>query len=491
MKRSILSTAALILAFAAGCTDPGDTSGATSTAGAGGASTTGGGGTGGGGGGGSTTTGQGGEAGDVSAKIAALPGVTILTHEAMLSGEESFMLAIAQPVDHNDPSGPTFPQRIALHHRKWGAPTVLASTGYNLYADYEMEPTALVGGNQLLVEHRFFTPSRPDPADWHHLRIWQAASDHHRIVEIFKPLYTGEWLSTGGSKGGMTSVYHRRFFPDDVNGTIAYVAPQSYGDEDPRYLDFLQNVGDPACRGALVAFQKSVLSRRAAMTSRMIAEAGEAAYSQNGVDGALDFAVIELPFGFWQYQSAGLCASIPTDAATDDEVWAFLNIVDPPSFWGDETFLQFEPYYYQAAVELGYPAYDDSPLAGLLSVPLGADVAASQVAPGPTKDMALDGNAMPDIATWLATEGQRMLFIYGEDDPYSAAMFELGGATDAYRFTVPGGNHGASISDLPDGPRTTALAAIAAWSGVAPMPVPPEVLAKQREARMRFRPHKW
>ncbi len=84
-----------------------------------------------------------------------------------------------------------------------------------------------------------------------------------------------------------------------------------------------------------------------------------------------------------------------------------------------------------------------------------------------------------------------MLFIYGEDDPCSAAMFELGGATDAYRFTVPGGNHGASISDLPDGPRTTALAAIAAWSGVAPMPVPPEVLAKQREARMRFRPHKW
>jgi len=35
-------------------------------------------------------------------------------------------------------------------------------------------------------------------------------------------------VATGGSKGGMTAVFHRRFFPDDVDGTVPYVAPISF-----------------------------------------------------------------------------------------------------------------------------------------------------------------------------------------------------------------------------------------------------------------------
>lgn len=363
---------------------------------------------------------------------------------------------------------------------------VLASTGYHLRL-YEHEPTAILGANQLTVEHRFFEPSRPLPADWRHLRIAQAAADHHRIVEALRPLYPGKWLSTGVSKGGMTSVYHRRFYPDDVEGTVAYVAPQSYGDADPRYVDFLENVGEAACRDALRSFQIQVLSRRTEMTARMIADDGEAAYSQHGTDGALDYAVIGLPFAFWQYKEASLCGSIPPDTASDDDVWAFLNEVYGPVELADESFFAYEPYYFQAAVELGYPGVDDSHLAGLLTVPLGADVAASHVAPGPTKEMVLDAGAMPDIADWLANEGERMLFVYGEDDPYSAAAFEPGDAKDSYRFFVPGGNHGASIWDLPDADRAKALVALSTWAWVTPRPPPPEVLAAERAERLRGR----
>ena len=43
----------------------------------------------------------------------------------------------------------------------------------------------------------------------------------------------------------MTSVYHRRFYPDDVDATVAYVAPISFGAPDDRYIDFLANVGTP------------------------------------------------------------------------------------------------------------------------------------------------------------------------------------------------------------------------------------------------------
>ena len=68
--------------------------------------------------------------------------------------------------------------------------------------------------------------SAPASMDWSKLDIWQAATDHHRLVTALKPLYPARWISTGASKGGMASVYHRRFYPADVTATIAYVAPR-------------------------------------------------------------------------------------------------------------------------------------------------------------------------------------------------------------------------------------------------------------------------
>ncbi|MEZ4312726.1 MAG: S28 family serine protease [Polyangiaceae bacterium] len=419
---------------------------------------------------------------ELSEKLAAIPGMRILEHAVGLKSEQ-FVLGFLQPADHDDPDGEQFEQRISLLHRGEEAPMILGTTGYELRG-YEMEPTALLGANQLMVEQRFFSPSRPDPADWRTLRIRQAAADHHRIALALKPLYPAKWLSSGASKGGMTSVYHRRFYPDDVEGTVAYVAPQSYGDADPRYVDFLENVGPAECRGALRAFQKEVLSRREAMTAKMFELGGADAFSQLGADAALDYAVIELPFGFWQYFGESLCAKIPDATATDAAVWAFLDKVVSPSWWSDSSFFNYEPYYFQAAVELGYPGIDDSHLVGLLTVPPGADVAASQVVPGPTKEMVLDAEAMPDIADWLSSEGERMLFVYGERDPYSSAAFELGGAKDSYLFVVPEGNHGASIGDLPGPIQDTAVGVLSGWAGVLPMPVPPETLEEERRVRL-------
>ena len=65
-----------------------------------------------------------------------------------------------------------------------------AATTCNL-EPYRSEPTRLVDGNQISVEQRFFTPSRPEPADWSKLTIWQAATDHHRLVAALKPIYAG------------------------------------------------------------------------------------------------------------------------------------------------------------------------------------------------------------------------------------------------------------------------------------------------------------
>lgn len=76
--------------------------------------------------------------------------------------------------------------------------------------------------NQLAVEHRFLSPSRPAPADWATLTITQASADLH-----------------------------------------------SLGASDPRYLDFVAQLGSPKCNEALASAQRELLLRRPAMIERM------------------------------------------------------------------------------------------------------------------------------------------------------------------------------------------------------------------------------
>lgn len=421
---------------------------------------------------------------DIGDLLAMIEGLEVEEKPTDLPGYRCFVMSFIQPADHNDPGGPHFSQRLTLLHRSLGAPLVLVTAGYFINVDEPRlsEPAALLAANQLSIEHRFFVPSRPEPADWATLTIVQAASDHHRLAQAFKPIYDGAFVATGVSKSGMASVYFRRFFPDDVDATIAYVAPQSYGDADPRYLDFVAKLGDKSCRDALRDAQRELLLRRDAMTLFMQAEAQDGfTYDQHlGIDRALESAVLELPFSFWQYSDATHCADIPTLAATDQEWWDFINTFNAPAYWSDYQVEAYEPYFFQAATQLGYPAYDETPVADLLLNP-GVDVAATYVLDG--KLPALDLAAMPDIADWLASDAQRMMFLYGENDPYTAAAFAQGGASDSFTFTVPGGNHGAEILQLPASDRDQALAALQAWTGVKPQP-----LALPHAPRLRLAP---
>src|SRR6185437_130082 len=245
---------------------------------------------------------------DILAQLQRVPGLSVQERASDEPGFRYFVMRFDQPEDHLHPAGVHFEQRLTLLYRSSDAPVVFASTGYDIdetYQEYD-EPAEMLDANEILVEHRFFSPSRPSPADWSKLTIWQAAADHHAIITALRPLFSGKWISTGISKGGMTSVYHRRFFPGDVDATIAYSAPQSYGTSDPRYVTFLQQVGDPSCRAALLAFQNQVLTRRAAMKEALEDEAEDSAYTYSllGEDGTLDYSVIELAFTFWQYFDA-------------------------------------------------------------------------------------------------------------------------------------------------------------------------------------------
>lgn len=404
---------------------------------------------------------------DILVVLRGIPGVTAEEKATTLTGYRFFQIQYDQPADHQNPNGQRFKQRVTLLFRSYEAPTVLALSGYysNTWTRASRaELTAMLSANQVEVEHRFFAPSRPEPPNYDHLTVAQAAADHHRLVAALRPFLSGRWVSTGASKGGMTTVYHRRFYPGDVDASVPYVAPHSTSEADARYIPFVANDGaDPACRAQLAAFQRQVLTRRAEVKPRMTALGTK--YDRLGIDKALEHCVLELPFGFWQYQTPSRCATIPADGAPIADLYKFLSDVGQITLYGDGGVDYFMPYYYQSARQLGYPAIDEDKLKDLLLHP-GTDNPASYVPANLPKGY--DPAAMIDVGTWVKTQGRALLFVYGQYDPWTAGAFELGNAQDSYKFIVPQGNHGANLRTLAPADRDQALQILERWMGVKP-----------------------
>jgi len=160
----------------------------------------------------------------------------------------------------------------------------------------------------------------------------------------------------------------------------------------------------------------------------------------------------------------------------------FLDLVSPPSDNDDAQVAAFDAYYYQAYAQLGYPDTGATYLDPYIQF---ADAAYDGSLPTavPTYD---GGAAMRDIDQWVRTEGARLLFVYGEWDPWTGGRFDLGQATDSVSLTQPRGSHGARISRLDDADQATAHARLADWSGVTPTALQPSRarLAERREPRV-------
>ena len=292
--------------------------------------------------------------------LANIPGVTIVAERTAPPGFRFFVLSYEQPANHLSPWKGTFAQRLTLLHRSLASPMIVNTAGYNIsLSPSRSEPTQLVDGNELTIEHRFFLPSRPDPADWRDLTIFQAATDHHRVIQALKVVYNGRWLTTGRSKGGMAAVYHRRFYPGDVHGTIVYVAANDVVNQKDRYAAFLDGVGtDPDCRQRIQDFQREALLHRHEIVRLMQAAAASQGltYSILGsAERALDFHVIDWAFGFWQLGGQEFCGRIPSSEAPTAVFYGALDLVFGFAFYTDQSLMALLPATYQAATQLGLP----------------------------------------------------------------------------------------------------------------------------------------
>ncbi len=404
---------------------------------------------------------------DLIDQLQAIPGITVEQTETDTPGVTYFVLHFTQPVDHEAPDGQTFQQEVSLLHRGLDAPMIVQTSGYyDYYLDHPVELTNLLISNQISIEHRFFGASRPDPADWSKLTIKQMADDEHAIIAALRKIYPGAFLTTGGSKGGMTATYHRRFYPDDVDGSVPYVAPISFGAPDDRYTAFVDGIGPSSCRTALRAAAVEMLQRRAAMESRAGAQPGHS-YSRIAIGPAVEVSIASLEWAFWQYWGVDYCGDVPATTASDDDLFGFLDAIAPIGDSDDDQVAAFEAYYYQAYAQLGYPADNATYLEGML---LYTDADYDGALPTPDLPAYDEGAAMTDIDQWVQTEGDRLLFIYGEFDPWSGGKYSLGAATDSLLLVQAEGSHGSRINRLADADRDLAFAKLEAWTGVKPLP---------------------
>ncbi|MBP9085577.1 MAG: multidrug transporter [Kofleriaceae bacterium] len=406
---------------------------------------------------------------DILSRLKAVPGLIVDELNTEVPGYRAFALGFDQPVDHAKPSQ-RFVQHATLLHRDTTAPLIVATTGYWDYIrDRRVELTRLVAGNQISIEHRFFGASRPDPADWTQLTVRNAAADQHQIIAALRTIYVGNVATTGASKGGMTAIYHRRFYPDDVDASFPYVAPQSLSDQDPRYMQFLASVGPAPCRNALRDLQVELLSRRRAMLQQRASEQASQQglqYTRIALPAAVEASVAALDWAFWQYRGVADCDGVPMITATDDAVWQFVDQVAPVSDNSDDTTAAFEAYYYQAAFELGQPTMQATHLVGLYQF---SDVDYIGLLPLGVAAPSYTVSAMQDIGQWLQQSAQRMMLIYGQWDPWTAGAFTLGNAQDSFQFTQPQGTHGANLLGLAPADRATAATKIGQWLGMTPV----------------------
>ncbi|MEU8956067.1 aminopeptidase [Streptomyces sp. NPDC048518] len=409
---------------------------------------------------------------DIKDRLLAIPGMSLI-EEKPYPGYRFFVLNYTQPVDHRHPSKGTFKQRLTVLHKDTARPMVFSTGGYSVSTrPGRSEPTQIVDGNQVSMEYRFFTPSRPDPADWTKLDIWQAASDQHRIYRALKPIYGKKWLATGASKGGMTATYYERFYPRDMAGIVSYVAPNDVVDkEDSAYDKFLAGVGPKECRARIQAVQREALVRREPLEAKLAALAETEGYTFKTVgtlDKAYEAVVMDLVWGFWQYQPAATaCGEIPDPATvTDQALFDYVDAVGGWSSYADQGLEGYTPYYYQAGTQLGAPTIKQPWLGDL-----------SRYGYQPPRNfvprdipMTFDKRAMPDVDRWVRHNAHQMMYVYGEFDPWGAEQFRpaRGAKHDSHVFTAPGANHGANVAQLVPDQKAKATQRIQAWAGVAP-----------------------
>ncbi|MCD4729366.1 MAG: aminopeptidase, partial [Bacteroidales bacterium] len=377
---------------------------------------------------------------------------------------EKYLLLFQQPVDHKTPDSNQFSQRVYLSHAGFDEPVVFITEGYGAeyaaHPKYVNELCPILNANQICVEHRYFNESTPNPVDWTQLTVYNAASDNHRIVEILKHLYSAKWVNTGISKGGQTTMYHRYFYPDDVDASVGYVCPLNFSIEDNRVYRFLSQIGDSLCRQKILNFQIEMLKNKQIYMPefRSLVEKKNLTYSM-GIEKAFDLLVFEYSFAFWQWGNID-CNNILMDPDNPENMVKHLDKVTGIDWISDQGISKIFAFYYQALSEIGFYGYNIEPFKEYTVFK--SNPTFTFILPDSIK-VVYDPVPMQKVDHFIRHEANNMIFIYGETDPWSATAVDLTYNTNSIIIIKPGGSHTTRIRNLPEKQKNLVIETLKNW----------------------------
>ncbi len=397
-------------------------------------------------------------------KIAALQNVSNVQRLESSQFKDKYVLYMEQPLDQKNPSAGSFRQRVFVMNVGENRPTVIVTEGYGAaYAAsprYREEISRILNANIIFVEHRYFLESTPKPLDWKYLTAENSANDLHNVTTAFKKLYKGKWIATGISKGGQTALIYRAFFPDDVDVSVPYVAPLCKGREDGRHEPFLRNfAGTQQERDILTNFQKDVLKRRGELQPKFDSLCIARGYKFNlPLDQIYDYSILELPFSFWQWGSP--IAEVPGEGAVAEEVFKYWMKISSPDYFVNDS--PTAAFFVQANRELGYYGYDTRPFRGLLRIKSSKGYMGKLFIPDGA-DFRFDKSLYRKLKKFVATTDEKMLFIYGEFDPWSSVKVSEPKNENVVVLVEPKGSHRSRISTMPDDLKKRAVETLNRW----------------------------
>lgn len=404
--------------------------------------------------------------GELQEKLAALKGISQIERLESDVYPEKYLVRITQPVDPKNPAAGSFTQRVVIGHVGFDRPTILVTEGYGgayaLNPRYQEELTQLLGANLIFVEYRYFLESTPEPCNWDYLTAENSAYDLHNVNRTFRQLYPGKWISTGISKGGQTTMLYRAFFPDDVDISVPYVGPLCRGVEDGRHEPFLRKVGTKKERRRIEDFQREVLKRKEEMLPLLesFSKDKELTYRIPLAE-VLDYCVLEYPFALWQWGTP--VAGIPSVHAETATLFDHLMSISSPDYFAEN-----QPnisFFVQAARELGYYGYDTRPLRKWLTIDSSKGYLNRIMLPAELVDKVEFRPALyHKIYNFLKDNDPKMIFIYGEIDPWTAAHAPVfKGKKNEQFYFQPRGSHLSRIGNMPEEMKEKILTQLNKW----------------------------
>lgn len=368
---------------------------------------------------------------------------------------ERYVVKIKQPLDHKDPSKGTFTQRFVVSHADYDAPVVLVTEGYGgaygLNPNYRDEISKKLNSNQVVVEHRYFLESTPEPCDWQYMTGENSANDLHVITTLLKKIYKDKWISTGISKGGQTTMIYRTFFPNDMDISVPYVGPICFDVEDGRHEPFIATkCGTAEDRSKILAFQREALTRKAKLVPMLKAKSAlnKWDFGTLSLEEVIDYCVLEYSFALWQWCTP--TSTIPDPIlSTDKEIFDHLMKIAGAQYFSDKS---IQSFFVQAATDLGYYGYDTKPFKDLLTIKSAKGYLHNIFLPKEAKDIKFNHSLHNSIYKFLGENDPKMIFIYGEFDPWSAAAPDkklFDGKKNMVMYVKEGGSHSTRIGSFP------------------------------------------